>query len=257
MPHVLITGASSGIGEALAREFARAGASLTLVARRGEVLQALAKELPVKTQVIAADLADPERAEPLRAEAEAGLGPIDVLINNAGAQIVAPTISISAARAEALLRLDLFTPLRLTSATLPGMLQRKSGVIVDIASLAALAPTPGMAHYNAAKAGLAAFSEGLRGELRGTGVQVLTVYPGPVDTPLARAAYDNYPKSALVRLMPQGTTDGLARRVRRAVERRSPRVIYPSAYVMARHFPGITRWLMDRFAPLALPPREG
>ena len=73
----------------------------------------------------------------------------------------------------------------------------------------------------------------------------------------ARAAYDNYPKSALVRLMPQGTTDGLARRVRRAVERRSPRVIYPSAYVMARHFPGITRWLMDRFAPLALPPREG
>lgn len=252
MAHVLITGASSGIGEALAREFSRGGDAVTLVARRGEVLRALAAALPGKSHVIAADLSDPARAVAVLDEATAALGPIDVLINNAGAQIVAPIQTVSAERADAMMRLDLTTPMRLTAAVLPGMLQRKSGVIVDIASLAALAPTPGMAYYNAAKAGLAAFSEGLRGELRGTGVHVLTVYPGPVDTPLARAAYDNYPPMA--RMLPGGRPEVLARRVRRAVLRRKTRVIYPLFYVLARHFPGVTRWLMDNFAPKALPP---
>jgi short-subunit dehydrogenase len=247
--HVAITGASSGIGEALAREFARAGAKLTLVARRGELLQKLAKEVGVPTHVVSQDLSKPAECTRWIAAAEAANGAIDVLVNNAGKQIVAPTAEVDPDEADALLCLDLLTPLRLTRAVLPAMIARKSGTIIDVASLAALAPTPGMTWYNAAKAGLAAASESLRGELRNTGVHVVTVYPGPVDTPMARAAYDVYESTGAVTAIPLGSTDELARKVRRAVERKQPRVIYPASYGITRHFPNVTRWALDRFTP--------
>jgi len=249
MSHVVITGASSGIGEALAREFSGAGASLTLVARRRDLLDQLAAGLSSKTRVVVADLADPERATEWLEEAEAALGPVDVLINNAGVQIVGPTIAGDPAEGERLLRLNVHTPLRLTRAVLPGMLSRKRGTIVDIASLAALAPTPGMLYYNASKAALAAASESLRGELRGSGVHVVTVYPGPVDTPMARTAYSKFVSTVALRLTPQGTTDVLARLVRKAVEKRRDRIIYPRSYTLARMFPGMSRWLVDRTVP--------
>ena len=90
------------------------------------------------------------------------------------------------------------------------VLAKKSGVIVDIASLAALAPTPGMTYYNASKAGLAAASEALRGELRGTGVHVVTVYPGIVATDMAEKGLAAYGSSIALRLQPKGTTAALA-----------------------------------------------
>src|SRR4051812_46636553 len=182
--HVAVTGASAGIGEAIAREFSASGAKLSLIARRREKLDAIAASSTGKTFVIAADLGDVERACDWIAPAEAALGPIDVLVNNAGVQVVGPTDQTDIARCEDMLRLDLHTPMRLTRTLLPAMLARRSGTIVDIASLAALAPLSGMFYYNAAKAGLAYASEALRAELRGTGVHVVTVYPGPVDTEL-------------------------------------------------------------------------
>jgi short-subunit dehydrogenase len=249
MSHVVVTGASSGIGEALAREFAQAGSQVTLVARRRELLDKLAAELGSRVRVVIADLADPEKATEWLAEAEKAFGPVDVLINNAGVQIVGPTIAGDPAEGERLLRLNVHTPLRLTRAVLPGMLARKQGTIVDIASLAALAPTPGMLYYNASKAALAAASESLRGELRGSGVHVVTVYPGPVDTPMARTAYSKFVATMALRLVPQGTTDVLARMIRKAVEKRRDRIIYPRSYTLARMFPGMSRWLVDRTTP--------
>jgi short-subunit dehydrogenase len=145
------------------------------------------------------------------------------------------------------LRLNVFTPMRLTRAVLPAMLARRSGAIVDIASMAALAPTPGMHHYNAAKAGIAAASEALRGELRGTGVHVVTVYPGPVTTAMANASFEIYGND--MRWVPTGTAPELARRIRRAVEKKQARVIYPGVYAVSRHFPALTRILVDRFTP--------
>ncbi len=248
--HVAVTGASAGIGEAIAREYGRAGAAVTLIARRKERLDAIAKEIgEAKTKTFGVDLSNPDAACAWIEEAEAALGPIDVLVNNAGVQIVEPTDTASPDGGEELLRLNVFTPMRLTLAVLPGMLARGKGTIVDIASMAALTPIPGMFYYNAAKGGLANASEGLRGELRGSGVHVMTVYPGPVDTDMGRKGYAAYEPSWSARISPQGTSEGLARLVRRGVERRTARIIYPRFYVTALWFPRISRWLAVRLSP--------
>jgi short-subunit dehydrogenase len=248
--HVFVTGASSGIGEAVAREFARAGASLSLVARRRDRLEELAASLEVPTRVIEADLAGPDAALAALAEAREALGPVEVLVNNAGVQIVGRTLDTDRDRAERLLALNVTTPLHLMTAVLPEMVERGSGSIVNISSTAALAPTPGMFHYNASKAALGAASESLRGELRGTGVHVLTVYPGPVATAMADAAFPAYGRHAgLLRRMPTGTVGPLARKIRRAVRRRRSRIVYPAIYHLTRLFPGTTQWALERFAP--------
>lgn len=257
--HIVITGASSGIGAAYARAFAAAGHTLTLVARRRELLDQLAAELPTRTFVIERDLSKLDTVAEVVALAEKELGPIDVLVNNAGVQVVGPTATMDAAECERLLDVDLKAPLRLTLAALPGMLARGHGTIVDVASMAALAPTPGMTYYNAAKAGLAAASESLRGELRGTGVHVVTVYPGIIaSTAMAQASMKKYAES---KIMPYlgGSETALAALTLRAIVKRKARVIYPRFGALARMFPGVTRWVMDRITPgfraEALPPR--
>ncbi len=248
--HVAITGASSGIGAALAREFAAHGAHVTLVARRKQALEELAAELPQPSFVVEQDLSDLAHACDWIPGAEEKLGPIDVLINNAGIQIVAPTVAVAPEQGEAVIRLDLLVPLRLTHAILPGMIARGRGTVVDISSMAALAPTPGMTHYNAAKAGLAAASEALRGELRPTGIHVVTVYPGIIgETAMARSALAKYQAQNVASWIPQGTAAELAKRVRRAVEKRRDRVIFPSSMALSRWFPAATHWVMDRWTP--------
>jgi short-subunit dehydrogenase len=247
--HVAITGASAGIGEALVRAWAARGASVTLVARRKERLEQIAREVGGKTFVFAADLTVPERATDFLAPAEEALGPVDVLVNNAGVQHIEATELSVPEKGEELLRLNVLTPLRLTRAVLPGMLARGRGTIVDIASMAALAPMPGMYYYNAAKGGLGNASEGLRGEVRGRGVHVLTVYPGPVDTDMGRTGYTKYETSLTLRLSPLGTTGELARMILRGVDRKTSRIIYPRAYAVAFLFPGLARWFTAHFSP--------
>ncbi len=252
--HAVITGASAGLGAAFARAFAAAGYDCTLVARRQPLLDALAESLPTRTHVVATDLSDPATATAWLDGAVAALGPIDVLINNAGLQIIGATDRVDVERCEQTLRLNLLTPLRLTAAVLPAMRARGTGTLVDIASMAALAPTPGMTWYNAGKAGLAGASEALRGELRGTGVHVVTVYPGIIPTDMGTAGLKRYAHSTALSLQPQGTPEGLAKRVLAAVQRRRARVIYPSVNRAARWFPGTTRWVLDRFTPPLIEP---
>lgn len=248
--HVLITGASSGIGESLARAWLGAGAAVTLVARRKNLLDQIAEAAPERTRVIAADLSAELSPRALFDEAEAGLGPVNVLVNNAGVQIVEPAHETDWERGEALLRVDLLVPLRLTQEALRRMIPRRSGTIVDIASMAALAPTPGMLFYNAAKGGLAGASEGLRAEAARSGVHVVTVYPGPVRSAMEASGRAAYEETRLVKLLtPTGDPDVLARLVLSAVERKRARVIYPRLNVFARWFPGTARWLIDAFTP--------
>jgi short-subunit dehydrogenase len=253
--HVAITGASAGIGEALVRAWAARGASVTLVARRKEKLDQIAAEVSGKTFVYAADLSISDRATDWIAPAEAALGPIDVLVNNAGVQTIEASAQASVEKGEEMLRLNVFTPMRLTRAVLPAMLARKSGTIVDIASMAALAPMHGMYYYNAAKGGLGNASEGLHGELLGTGVHVLTVYPGPVDTDMGRAGFKKYEQTFSTRFSPVGTSEGLARLILRGVDRKKRRIIYPWAYSMALSYPRIARWFTGRFSPPIVPPQ--
>jgi len=247
--HVFITGASSGIGESIARAWLAEGARVTLLARREEPLRKLAAEAPERSHVIVADLSRDISAGELLEEAEQALGPVDVLVNNAGVQVVEPAHETAWERGVALLTVDLLAPLRLTQEALRRMLSRGSGAIVDIASMAALAPTPGMLFYNAAKGGLAAASEGLRAEAKRGGVHVVTVYPGPVHSAMEAAGRAAFEPSAAVRWVPTGDSDTLARLIIRAVKRRRARVIYPRSYVLARWFPGTTRWVTDRLTP--------
>ena len=249
--HALVTGASSGIGEAIARALAGAGYDLTLIARRQAELERLKAEVAGRrVEVMAADLGQLDTIDGLVERARASLGPSDVLVNNAGVQIVARTEDVGLAESERLLSLNVLAPFRLTRAVLPDMLARGRGTIVDISSLSALAPTPGMFHYSASKAALAAASESLRAEVGRRGVHVVTVYPGPVKTAMADAALARYDKGGPQGALPTGTADELARRVVRAIERKQARVIYPRAYVAARLFPSMTRWVVDRFSPL-------
>jgi short-subunit dehydrogenase len=254
MRHAIVTGASSGIGEAIARELVAAGWQVTMVARRRDRLEAIAAELGPAAEVVVADLC---AIEDLRSWL-ASLGkPIDLLVNNAGTVAVGPFVDIDPADARRVFDLDLIVPLALCRAALPEMLARGAGTIVNVASTGALGPSPGMVDYCAAKAGLGAASEALRGELRGTGVQVVTVYPGPTDTPMLRTATAGYPDVRAVRSLPSGTPAALARRIRRAVERHRARVIYPRVYTFFRYFPSVVRRLLDRFTPPPLPASAG
>lgn len=250
--HWLVTGASAGIGAAIARSLAARGARLTLVARREEPLRGLAATLDTRCEIVGWDLSEPERVGALVEEVVRRSGPVEGLVNNAGLQVVGRTHLLDPDAAEATLRTNLSTPLRLVRAVLPGMLERGSGALVNVASMAALAPTPAMTWYNAGKAGLAAASEALRGELAGSGVDVLTVYPGIIaDTDMAKAGLEKFHGDRIVvRMQPTGTSTELAERVVRAVEARRARLIWPKANTVARHFPAATRWFLDTFTPL-------
>jgi short-subunit dehydrogenase len=248
--HVIVTGASSGIGEALAREYLRRGASLTLVARRKANLDELARGQEDRCHVVEADLADHERACDWVGAAESALGPVDVLVNNAGMQIVARTIDTAVEDGERLMRLNVLSPMRLTKRVLPGMIARGKGAVVDVSSVAGIAPTPAMFYYNASKAALAAASESLRGELRGTGVHVLTVYPGPVRTELEARGRAAYEETTVMRLFtPTGDAAVLARKIADGVASRRARIVYPATYNALRHLPNLTRFFLDRFTP--------
>ena len=247
--HVIITGASSGIGEALAREYLRRGAKLTLVARRKGKLAELAAGREGDCHLVQADLSDPVHAADWVDAAVAAQGPVDVLVNNAGAQIVGRTVDTPFEQAERMLRLNVLSPFKLTLHVLPAMLARGRGTLVDVASMAALAPTPGMYFYSASKAALGAASESLRGELRTTGVRVMTVYPGPVRTSMEAKARAAYEETRASRWSPTGEAPVLARLIADGVASGRARIIYPASYALARHLPNLTRFFLDRFTP--------
>jgi short-subunit dehydrogenase len=260
--HALITGASSGIGAAMAVALGRRGWRLTLAARRAERLQAVARSLepaegtaPPKVFVRPADLSRLDTCAELVRDAREAMGPIHLLINNAGIQYVEPTVGITDDRADHLFAVNLHAPLRLQRLVLEEMLAHDTGTIVNIASLAGIIPPPGMMHYNAAKSALAAASESLRTELSNTGVHVLTVYPGPVTTDMEAAAVEALGSSPAAKYIPRGTPEGLADQILAAVDQRAPRVVYPRVYGITRWFRPMARWVTDISAPRPVSPR--
>lgn len=247
--HALITGASSGIGAALARRLAAAGRDVTLVARRRDDLERLAAELPGRPFVRVADLSDPSCVEALVDDAVAARGPVDVLVNNAGLQYVEPAVGVDPARIELMIALNLTTPLRLVHRVLPGQIARGAGAIVNIASLGAVNPPPWMAHYVGTKAGLAAASESLGVEVARHGVHVVTVYPGPVATDMEIAARAAMPETWTTRILPTGTPEGLADEIHHALVRRRRRVVYPRVYAGGWWFSGVATTLVHALTP--------
>jgi short-subunit dehydrogenase len=176
----LVTGASAGIGEEFAKQLSRRGYEVILVARRVDRLEKLASDLPGPAHVVACDLAN-EAATLQGKVAELGLQ-VDLLVNNAGFGTHGRFADIDPVREAELVRVNCEAVVTLTHAFLPGMLERGSGGIITVASTAGMQPIPYETVYSASKAFARTFSDALSGELRGTGVRVLCVNPGPVPT---------------------------------------------------------------------------
>ena len=188
----VVTGASSGIGAAIARELASRGHSVTLVARREERLRSLATELAadhdVGADVIACDLGDEAERDRLATELRNRGRLVEVLVNNAGFGHQADFARSPHERMVEMVRINVEAVVDLTSRFLTGMVDRGRGGVINIASLGAFQPLPGSAVYGASKAFVLSFSEAVRTELRGSGVSVTAVCPGPVRTEFMNAA---------------------------------------------------------------------
>jgi short-subunit dehydrogenase len=187
--HALITGASSGLGADFARDLARRGAALTLVARREDRLRSLQRELAAggtEAAVVALDLNDPGAPDRLVAATQGQGRPVDVLVNNAGFGLYGPFLELDWERERAML--DMIVPVHLTKLFLPGMLDRRAGWVLNVASIGAYQPSPLYASYSAAKSFLLNFTEALNYELRGSGVRATAVSPGVVATEFHQVA---------------------------------------------------------------------
>jgi uncharacterized protein len=188
----VITGASSGIGAELAREVARRGHGVTLVARREDRLRALADEFSsahgIRAEVIAADLTDIDSRDGILHELDDRALVVDALLNNAGFSTMGAVHKSDAAREVAMVRTDVEAVVHLCSIFLPGMVERGAGAVLNVASTAAFQPMPGQAGYAASKAFVLAYSQATRVELKGTGVSLTVLCPGPVETEFATSA---------------------------------------------------------------------
>jgi NAD(P)-dependent dehydrogenase (short-subunit alcohol dehydrogenase family) len=184
---VLVTGASSGIGAGLAEEFARRGAVVGICARRQERLDEVlgrCREHSPDSRRWVSDLSDPAAVDRLAAAALEELGGVDIVVNNAGIPKRRHVSRLDPAVVESVMNINFFSPVRLTLALLPHMLERDSGRIINVSSVAATLSSPGESAYDASKAAVTAFSESMAIDLWQTGVKVLIVYPGLVDTEL-------------------------------------------------------------------------
>jgi short-subunit dehydrogenase len=234
----LVTGASSGIGAAIARQLARRGHGLTLVARRAPLLEALADELraehDVKVDVIPCDLGvATSRWDLLGTLADSGRE-VSILVNNAGFATGGRFVDTDVAREVEQVRVLVEAVVHLTAATLPGMVERREGAILNIASTAGFQPLPWSAGYSSAKAHTLAFSESLHEEVRGRGVAVTALCPGPVRTEFWEVAAGQPIKQAMPRPM-WVSVENVAEAGIRGLER-GRRVVVPGRAVQLSSF---------------------
>jgi len=174
----LVTGASGGIGGAIARALHRQGAAVMLAGTRQPVLEALASELGERAQVAVADLADPAAADPLVKRAEEAMGKLDILVNNAGLTRDGLALRMKDEDWQKVLDVNLTAGFRLARAALRGMMRRRAGRIIGITSVVGVTGNPGQANYAASKAGMIGMSKALAAEVATRGITVNCVAPG-------------------------------------------------------------------------------
>jgi uncharacterized protein len=248
----LVTGASSGIGAATARELARAGARVLLLARRRQELERVAAGLGDRVAAVhAVDLTDPDAVARVASRITADLGTPDLVVNNAGAGQWKFVDETSPAEAVQMMAVPYFAAFFVTQAFLPGMLARGSGHIVNVSSTASRLVWPGATAYTAARWAVRGFTEALRADLAGTGIGVTLFEGGPV----ASRYWDHNPGSreripGVARLIPVMSAEEAARALVHGVERGRRLVVAPGlmrlVYLQHRLLPGVVQWLMVR-----------
>jgi len=242
----IVTGASSGIGRATALAYARRGADVVVVARRAELLAALVDELrPVapRSFFLAGDLGERTFAERIVDETAARLGRVDVLVNNAAIPARKLLYKTSAAEAEAALRVNFLSCVWTSFAAIPVMLRQGGGAIVNVSSFASKVVPTHETLYAAAKCAMNGFSEGLWNDLRGSGIHVALVHPGPIDTEIwAKGDQPNrfHGKKYSVELVADAILDAVDRRRHEiVVPRRNPSLVV--ARFLRLVLPGVLR----------------
>ena len=250
--HVLVTGAAGAIGGAIARAMRAAWpeARLALLDRDAAAMTALAGELGAAT-THGLDLRD-LAALPALVETLDATAPLDGLVNCAGIMRVQHVASWEWEQASDLMTIDLLAPLRLQALVARRMVERAYGLVVNVASMAGKVPLKGCAYYGASKAGLAMASEIARAELAPHGIRVVTVYPGPVRSPLEAGARADWGGGGLFgRFAPLGEPAALARLVMTAIAKAEPRVIYPRLYGVGWSATNLARWIALSYGPPA------
>ncbi|SNR25776.1 SDR family NAD(P)-dependent oxidoreductase [Actinomadura mexicana] len=241
---ILVTGASSGIGRAVAFALAERGGRLAIAARRRAVLEGIADRIEdaglVRPYVIEADLSRPGAAAELAEKAITALGSVQILINNAGIGLVAAQCAIGDDdQARALFETNLWSPLALTRHLFPA-LHSSGGLVVNVTSTLRAVPIPLLGYYGASKAALAHLTLTLRHELQGTGVSVLEIVPGATDT--AARDIDLLPwRAGPMRTPPPVSPESMAKAIVKAIEHGERRRSHPATSLLPLEVPALGR----------------
>lgn len=249
---VLVTGASSGIGAALARRLGREGAEVMLLARTEEKLRAVAKDVEDaggRAHVLPVDLYDKAATAAVTARVLEEHGVVDVIVNNAGAGAWVELDKQSVDDAEAAMTLPLLAAMRVTLPFLPGMVERGSGVVATVTSTASLIAVPGTGAYNVARKGMQAFHEQLLEDLRDTGVRALLINAAEVTSDYFKTHADSYARmpTAAVRLFGRSSPEEVADAIVSAFTSDRTELYLPWRFALMkplfRHTPGVIRFL--------------
>ena len=254
-PVMLVTGASSGIGEATARLCAQAGYRLVLAARRSERLERLTEEIRLKGGValpVQADLSNQADIKHLVEYSLKQFGRIDILLNNAGVGRLGWLENLDPVNdIESQLRVNLLAVIYVTQAVLPGMIQHRSGHIINMASLAGMVGTPTYTIYAASKFAMRGFNEALRREVGVRGIRVSGIYPGVVANDFGSQAGARRKTGLTTPRVLRLSSEEVARAVLRVIKRPRRTVILPPAMQMAvwlnAALPGLVDWAVERW----------
>lgn len=259
--HVLLTGATGGLGGAMAESMASRGARLLLTGRDERRLDKLAAQLRDRgtdAEYIPADLADADSLKSLCDELPRIDPPIDVLINNAAIGLSALAEDHTMEHLRRLFAVNVFSAVEITNALLPAMKQRRHGFIVNIGSVVGLRAMPAGAGYGMTKHALRAHSDVLRVELRGTGVRVLHVCPGLLDSPFVSRSEKLFDRPPGGRATP---IEVAAEKTVRAIERQRRQIVFPwsarAAVLLDRLAPRLLDWILFRMFLQGKEPPEG